>query len=151
RGLLQINAGEQDFHVLERIDGHAALAYFAFARRMIRVVTHQCGKIESHWEAAAAVLEQILVALIGFFRRGEAGELAHGKELAPISGGVNTALERRLTGITEVVIVIPIFGKISLRVEAPNGNAGDRGEAGIAVFVKIYAAGCADRLLGRFL
>ncbi len=97
------------------------------------------------------MLEQILVALIGFFRRGEAGELAHGKELAPISGGVNTARERRLTGITEVVIVIPIFGKISLRVQAPNGNAGDRGEAGMAVFVKIHAAGRADRLLGRFL
>jgi len=45
---LEVNAAEEDFHVLQRIDGHATFANFAFARRMIRVITHQRWQIESY-------------------------------------------------------------------------------------------------------
>ena len=56
----QIDAAEEDFHVLERIDGDAALADFAFAGGMIGVVTHERGQVEGDRKPAAAVLQQIL-------------------------------------------------------------------------------------------
>ena len=95
--------------------------------------------------------EQILVALVGLLGRGEAGELAHGPHLAAIAGGVNAARVRRLAGIVEVLVVLPVFGKIGGRVEAANRHAGDGGVAGVAVLVKIDAGGRADRLLGSLL
>ena len=109
------------------------------------------GRSNATDKPAAAVLEQILVALVGFLRRGEAGELAHGPELAAIAGGVNAAREGRLAGIAEILVVAPVLGQIGLRVEPANRHAGDRGEARVAVLVEIDAGGRADRALGRLL
>ena len=77
-GLLQINAVEENFHVFQRINGDAALAYFAFTRRMVRVIAHQRGQIKRNGEAAAAAGHQVFVTLVGFLRRSKAGKLAHG-------------------------------------------------------------------------
>ena len=150
RGLFQIDAAEKNFHVFERIDGHAALADLAFAGGMVGVVAHQRGQIEGDGESAAAMLQQIFVALVGLLGRGEAGELPHGEKLAAISGGVNAARVGWLAGIAEIVLFAPILGQIGLRVEAANGHAGNRGEARMAVLVEIYARGRADGSLGRF-
>ena len=111
------DAVEQDLHVFQRIDGHAALANFAFAGRVIGVVAHQRGQIESDREPAAAMFQQIFVALVGFFGRSEAGEHAHRPELAAIAGRVNAARVGRLAGIAEILVVVPVGGKIGLRVE----------------------------------
>ena len=98
-GLFQIDAGEQYLHVFQRINGHAALAHFAFALHVVAVVAHERRQIEGNGQSAAAVSQQILVALVRFFRRSEAGELAHGPQLAAIAGGMNAAGERRLAGV----------------------------------------------------
>src|SRR5208337_2288722 len=58
-------AGEEDLHIFERVDGHAALADFAFAGRVIGVVAHERGQIKGNGEPAAAAFEEILVALVG--------------------------------------------------------------------------------------
>ena len=75
-------SSEQDLHVLERADGDAALAHFAFGRGMIGVVTHQRRQIEGHREPGLALAQQIAIAAVGFLGRGEPGELPHGPELA---------------------------------------------------------------------
>ena len=62
----------------------AALADFAFRERVVGVVAHQRRQIEGDREAGLALFEQIVIAAVGFLRRGEAGELAHGPELAAI-------------------------------------------------------------------
>ena len=151
RGFFQIDAVEEDLHVFQRIDGDAALADFAFAGRMIGVIAHQRGQIERDRQSAAAVLQQILVALVGFLRRGEAGELPHGEKLAAITAGVNAACVRRLPGIAKILLVVPVVRQIGVRVEPANRNAGNGGEASVAVLVEIGARGRADRLLGRLL
>ena len=149
-GLFEVDAGEENFHVFKRIDRHAALAHFAFAGRVVGVVAHQRGQIECDGKAAAAVLQQIFVALIGFFGRREAGELPHGVELAAISSSVNAAGKWRRAGIPEIFFLAPVLGEIGLRVEAANGDAGNRGEAGVPVLVEIHASGRANRPLGGF-
>src|SRR5207302_5878462 len=99
---------------------------------------------------AAAMLQKIFVAAVGFFRRGKAGELAHSKKFAAIAGGVNTARVGRFAGIAEITFLRPVLRQIGLRVEAVDWDAGDRGETGMAVLVAIHAGGRADGALGSF-
>ena len=146
--VLQVDAVEEDLHVLERVDGDAALADLALAHEVVGVVAHQGGQIEGDGQPGAAVGEQVLVALVGFLRRSEAGELAHGVQLAAIAGGVNAAGVRRLAGIAEIGVVFPVFGQVGLGVKAANGVAGDGGVAGVAMLVEIGAGGRANGLLG---
>ena len=149
--LFEVDAVEEDLHIFERIDGDAALADFAFAGRVIGVVAHQRGQIEGDREPAAAVFEQIFVALVGFFGRGEAGEHAHRPELAAVAGRMNAARVGRLAGIAEVLIVVPVGGQIGLGVEAADRDVRDGAEAGVAVLVEVGAGGSADRLFGSFV
>ena len=151
RGLLQVDGGEEDFHVLEGVDSYAALADLAFAGWMIGVVPHERGEIEGDRETASAMLEQILVALVGLFRRSEAGELTHGEKLAPISAGVNAARKWRLAREAKIVLMIPVFGKIGLGIETPYWNARNCGEASVPVVVEIHPTSLPDRMFGRFL
>src|ERR1700688_3827095 len=95
------------------------------------------------------MFEQIFVALVSFLGRGETGELAHGKKFAAISGRVYAARIRRLAGITEILIVIPVFRQISLGVQPANGNVGDGREAWMAVFVAVCTGRRTDRALRR--
>ena len=59
-GLLQVDAVEEDLHVLERVDGDAALADFAFALRVVGVVAHQRGQIEGDRKAVSAMCRRYL-------------------------------------------------------------------------------------------
>src|SRR5438309_1198535 len=117
---------------------------------MIGVVAHQCREIECHGQSAAAVLEQVFVATVGLFRRSEPGELPHGEELAAVSGGVNTARVWRLSRIAKILFVIPVIGKIGLSVKSSDREAGNGGEAGAAMLVKIDSARGTNRLLWGF-
>ena len=51
---------------------------------MIGIETHQRGQIEGDGEPGLALLQQIAITGVGILGGGEAGELAHGPELAPI-------------------------------------------------------------------
>ena len=113
---------------------------------MIGVVAHQSRQVERHRQPAATVLQQIFVALVRLFRRSEAGKLAHGKQLPAIAGRVNATRIRRLPGESQVLLIVPIFRKVRLRVEPPYGKSRNRGEPGPAMLVEIYAASSADWL-----
>src|SRR5690242_12492125 len=112
---------------------------------MVRVVAHKRGQVEGDRKSSSAVFQQIFIALIGFLGRSEAGELAHGEKLAPISGGVNATRVRRLAGIPEILIVILVFGQISLGIKAADGSGGNGGETGVSGFVNVRARGRANR------
>ena len=53
-------------------------------RRVIGVEAHQRRQIERHRQPGLALLQQIPIAAVGLLRRGEAGELPHGPQLAAI-------------------------------------------------------------------
>ena len=95
--------------------------------------------------------QQVFVTLIGLFRRGEAGELAHGPEPAAVAGGVNAAGVGYLPRIAEVLVVVPIGREISLGIKTPDRHSTDSREARGAIFIKIYAGRLADGLLRGLL
>src|SRR5580658_10088139 len=97
------------------------------------------------------MFEKIFVTLVGFFRRGETGEHAHCPKLAAITCGVNAARVGRLTGIAEILIVIPVGGKIGLGIETPDWSVGDGAETSLAVFAEVSACGGADWFFGSLL
>src|SRR5580765_1962379 len=118
---------------------------------MIGVISHQSREIEGYGEPAAAVLEQIFVALVGFLGRRKTREHAHGPEFAAIPGGVNAARVGRFPGIAEILFSVPIFGKVGCRIEAANRNIADGAEARVPVLVEIGAGCSADGPFGRLL
>src|ERR1700674_710848 len=118
---------------------------------MVGVVAHQRGQVESNRKPPASMLKQILVALISFLWRGKAGELAHGEKLAAVSGGMNPTGKGRLSGITEILVIIPVLGQIRSGVKAADGNIRNRGEAGVPVLVEVRARGRTDRPLRSLL
>ena len=94
---------------------------------MVGVVAHQRGQIEGHGKPGLPLREQIAKAAIGILGRAEARELAHGPQPAAIHRGVNAARVRRLAGIAEIALGIPIR-EVGLGVEPPNRIARDGGE-----------------------
>src|SRR6266481_3299490 len=107
------------FHVRERADGHAALADFAFGERVIGVVAHQSGQIESGGEASLTLRKEIAEALVGVFGGPESRELAHGPEPAAVHRRMDAACVRRLAREAEVAVRVPIW-QISFGVQPAN-------------------------------
>ena len=119
----QRNAAKQNLHILERADRGAALAHLAFRQRVIGVVAHQRRQIEGDRESGLALFQQVMIAAVGLLRRGEAGELAHGPELAAIHVAVDAARVREIAGrfwLESRQILGPVDG--------PDGHAADRSE-----------------------
>ena len=122
RHLVERDAVEEDLHVGQAADGHAALAELAQCLRRVRVVAHQCRQVECHREAHVALAQQVLVAGVGLLGAAEPGKHAHRPRLAAVERRVDTASIGVLAGITEVLHVIKI-GHVERGVEPPDGFA----------------------------
>src|SRR5258708_24498279 len=135
RDLVERNAREQVFHVLEARDRDTALPPFAVGSGVIRVVAHQRRKVERDGEARCSVREEELVALVRLARGPEAGELAHRPQLSAVAGRVNAAGEGELAGDAEC---LRAFGRnVELRVEGLDfaGRVGEGNVAKLALLV----------------
>jgi hypothetical protein len=106
---------------------------------MIGIVAHERWQIEGHGESAATLGQQVLIALIGLFRGCKAGELPHGPEPAAVAAGMDAARLGRLTGIIQVLFIIPVFRQIGLGIKPADGNAADCGKAGVPILIKVDA------------
>jgi hypothetical protein len=105
---------------------------------LIVIEAHQRRQIERDAQPGAAGREQRLVALVGFRRRPESGELAHRPQLAAIAGGMDAARVGELAGVVEVARVVDARDVLR-RVEPLDWPARHRGER----------AGALGRLLQR--
>jgi hypothetical protein len=76
----------------------------AEAARVVGVQAELRGQVEGHRQARRAVLEQVLVALVGLLRRRVAGVLAHRPQLLAVHLAVDPARERELAGLAEVEV-----------------------------------------------
>src|SRR5262249_18630394 len=101
--------------------------------------------------SAAAVLEQILVALVRLFGRSKPREHAHRPELAAVACGVNAARVGCFARVAEILFSVPIFGKIGGGVEAANRNVRNRAESRVTLIVEISASRGTDGLFRRLL
>jgi hypothetical protein len=94
RHVAERDAGEQRFHVVERVDRHALAPDLTQRARMVGVVAHQRRHVERRRQARLAVVEQIAEALVGLLGRAEPGELAHRPQPAAIHRRIDPARER---------------------------------------------------------
>ncbi|OQB97069.1 MAG: hypothetical protein BWX86_00461 [Verrucomicrobia bacterium ADurb.Bin122] len=96
--LVQRDVAEQDFHVEDRVDGHAGLADVADDARVVAVVAAVGREIERDRQTGLTGGEVALIKRVGLFRGGEAGVLAHGPGLLDVHRGVRAAHEGREAG-----------------------------------------------------
>ena len=85
------HAVEEDFHVLDRIDGDAGLADIADDARMVGIVAAVGGQIEGDRKAHLPRLEIAAVEGVGLFGGREARILAHGPRPRGVHGGARPA------------------------------------------------------------
>ena len=104
---IERNVGEQRLHVGQGRDGDAFAADLAQGARVVGVVAHERRHVEGRREPGLPLLEQELEALVRVLRRAEAGELAHGPELAAVHARVGAARERVLARMPKLVVVGP--------------------------------------------
>ena len=78
-------------HVVDRVDRDADLADLAVRDRRVGVVAHLGRQVEGDRQAAGAVRDELLVALVGLLGGAEAGVLAH----RPGPAGVHRRVDAR--------------------------------------------------------
>src|SRR5206468_761202 len=110
------DAGEERFHVFERIDGDTDFAEFAKSKRMVGIQADLRGEIEGDRKASLALAQEVAVTLVGFDGGAESGVLARGPEAAAVHGGVDTAGVGKFAGIAEGIFGVPA-GKVFFGVE----------------------------------
>ena len=96
--LVERQAVEQQFHVGQRGDGHAAFAELACGFRRICVVTIEGRHVKGDREARLSLRQQILEAFVGLFGGAEAGKHAHRPQFAAVAGGLDASGERIAPG-----------------------------------------------------
>ncbi len=126
------NLIEKNFHVRQGTDCNAAFADFAFRERMVGVVAHQRGQVESCRKSRLALRKQIAKALVCVFSRAETGKLAHRPEAAAVHRCMNSARVRRFAGLCEVSIGVP-SRQIRWSVKPSNRMTGNRSEFSLAL------------------
>ena len=108
RHAIERNAVEQLRHVVERVDGDADAPDFAGGQRVVRVVAHLRGQIERDAQSGHALRQQVPVPLIRLGGGAEPGVLPHRPEPAAIHRRLDATRERKLAGLAEVPIGIPV-------------------------------------------
>ena len=103
------------------VDGDADPADLRPGQFMVGVVAELGRQVERHRQRGLALAKQELEARVRLLRRPEAGELAHGPELAAVHRRVRSARERRLARQAEPLLERGrASGKIVRAVERPD-------------------------------
>ena len=112
---VQRDAVEEDFHVLDRVDGHTGLAHVADHARMIRVITTVCGQIEGHTQSHLSGREVAPVKRVAITRGGESRVLADGPRTDDIHRRIRSPQKRRDSrGETKVRAILVVGWTVGL-------------------------------------
>jgi hypothetical protein len=117
RDLVHRDPVEERLHVREAGDRDACLPYLALRPRVIGVVTHQRRKIERYRQTCLPVIEQVVVALVGFFCGSKPRELAHRPKSCAVHRRVGSAGKRKFARHAQLLQVCVITGYVYWRVE----------------------------------
>ena len=122
-------AVEQDLHVRQAADRHAAGPELALGHRVVMVVAVQGRHVVRDREAGAAGGDQLLEAIVRVLGGAEAGEHAHRPQPAAMAGRMDAAREGRLAGQAEVVDLVPA-DRVAVRRAEPVARAARVGVIG---------------------
>ena len=98
RHLIERNAVEQDFHILNAVNRNASLADIANNARMVTVIATMRGKVEGDRKALLSSGQVAAIKGVGFLGGREARILADRPWAACIHGCAHTTRERRKAG-----------------------------------------------------
>ena len=87
--LIEREAGQQQPHVSQRVDGHANLPHFALGAGMIRIEPHLGREVERTRKPGLSGPEEELEPLIGRGGITEPGVLPHGPQAPPVHVGAD--------------------------------------------------------------
>ena len=93
--LVQRNAFEEAFHVLDAVDGHTRLAHVPLDTRMVAVVATVRGQIKRHTQPLLACRQVSAVKGVAFLGRGKPCVLAHGPGAHGVHRGIRPPEVRR--------------------------------------------------------
>ena len=96
--LVERNFVEENFHVLDAVDGDSGFSHVAGDARVVGIVTAVRGEVESDAESLLAGGEIAAIEGVGIFGRGKAGVLTDCPWTQCVHGGVWAAKEWRKTG-----------------------------------------------------
>ena len=96
RHFVERDAVKQDFHILDRINGHTGLAHIPHHAGVITVIAAVGGQIKCHRHALLPRRQRLAVKGIAFLCRGKPCILPDGPRAARIHGGFHPAGKRRL-------------------------------------------------------
>ena len=105
--LAERDAGEELFHVGQRIDRDADPSHFSLGERVVGVVAHLGRQIERDAQPGDALAEQISIAPVRFRGRAESRILPHRPQPAAIHRRLDAAGERESTREGEIAGEIP--------------------------------------------
>ena len=142
--LVQGNALKQGFHIPQGVDGHPNFADFPPGQVVVRVKPDLGGQVKGHGQPGLAGVQQIMIPLIGFLGRAEAGILPHGPEAASVGGGLHAPGVGKLPGQAQFFHVVEIF-QIQRSINPLHRNA--RGIDEIGLSFGHFLQGLGDLLL----
>ncbi|MEZ6162893.1 MAG: hypothetical protein R3B67_00460 [Phycisphaerales bacterium] len=106
------DVGVEAVHVLDGVDGDAALSDFAEGEDIVGVAAHEGGEVEGGGEAGVGggfgfgLVEDVLEACVGVVGGAEAGELAHGPEAGAVALWEEASGVGELAGVGDVAVVV---------------------------------------------
>ena len=103
--LVKGNAVEQGLHIAQTGDRHADLAYFAFGKGMVGIITDLRRQVEGNRKAGLPLGDQELIALIALLGVAKAGVLAHGPETAAVHVGLHATRVGEFAGEAKLLLV----------------------------------------------
>src|SRR5262249_38209311 len=96
RNGIEIDVGESDFEIAQRVHRHADATHFAHGFRRIGIKPALGGEIESNVKPGLPVGDEMLEPLVGIGGIGKAGVLPHGPRTVAVHEGMDAAGERLL-------------------------------------------------------
>ncbi len=110
--LVDGDVGVEAVHVLDGVDGDAALSDLAEGEDIVGVSSHEGWEVEGGGEAGVGggfgfgLVEDVFEAFVGVVCGAEAGELAHGPESCAVSLGEEAAGVWEVAGVGDVAVVV---------------------------------------------
>ena len=117
--LVQGDAGEEHFHILQRADGHTCFADVTYHAHVIGVIAAVGREVEGYGQTFLTGREVAAVEGVGLLCGGESCVLTDGPRTERIHGAVRATEERRNTGdVVEVLHALQVlFGVDRLDVD----------------------------------
>ena len=107
--LAEIDLVKEDLHISKGVDRNADLADLALGDRIRGVVADLRREVKCAGESRCTALDEVTIALVGLFRRGESCVHAHRPEASAVHRRLHAARVRIDAGETDVLCIVRLL------------------------------------------